>query len=283
MIGSIITDCADDNARARQELRFHSLFGVQPTFIGLGDKKPDIEAAGNLLDQLDIVSHLPKSADNNHAIILLNIAPRGEAVRKKWENGAPFCYFRYDNALVVSTFAGANLSLVAERKLVDTVELLDIAAVTAAALEWGEIVPDHANFINYTQFRSLEFMQLAAYWIASGRAVPSKPEKLTAKSDPLGKVWCIDNFGNAKTTLLPKDINFAEGKSIRLADGKMAVYYRRLADVPKEATALVIGSSGYGSNRFLELVVPWNDLGQPHSESAATRHNLQIGSPVLAG
>ena len=125
-------------------------------------------------------------------------------------------------------------------------------------------------------------MQLAAYWIASGRPVPSVPKKLVAKPDPFGKVWCIDNFGNAKTTLLPKDINFAEGKSIRLADGKTAVYYRRLADVPKETSALVIGSSGYGADRFLELVVPWNDPGQPHSQSAADRHNLQIGSPVLA-
>jgi hypothetical protein len=55
LIGSIITDCADDNARARQELRFSTLFGTQPSFLGVSSYN-SIEAAGNLVEQLDVLS-----------------------------------------------------------------------------------------------------------------------------------------------------------------------------------------------------------------------------------
>lgn len=41
------------------------------------------------------------------------------------------------------------------------------------------------------------------------------------------------------------------------------------------------GSSGYRQNRFLEIVVQWRDDGFHGSDSAATRHNLTVGSIVL--
>ena len=58
VIGTIITDCADGSARTRQELRFTALFGVVPAFLGVGSYLP-IEAAGNLLDQLDVLTKFP--------------------------------------------------------------------------------------------------------------------------------------------------------------------------------------------------------------------------------
>ncbi len=281
IIGSIITDCADSNARARQELRFASLFGVKPAFLGVGAKAPDIEAAGNLLDQLDALGSVPTSSADAQAIVLVNVAPRGDKIRQKWHNGTPFCYVRVGNALIVSIYAGSALSLLREYGLADSVELLDVPTVTAAAVKWGELHKEQAERINHTQFRSFEFLPLAAYWLIQNKPVPSEAQPIEASHDIHGKVWCVDSFGNAKTTLLPRDIDFEEGKAVTLADGKTATCHRRLADVPKNETALVVGSSGYGKNRFLEVVVQWQDDGFHGSDSAATRHNLDVGSTVL--
>jgi hypothetical protein len=281
IIGSIITDCADNNARARQELRFASLFGVKPAFLGVGAIAPDIEAAGNLLDQLNALANLPALATSTQTIILVNVAPRGNKVKEKWNNGTPFCYFRINNTLVVSTYAGQALSLAHRYGLTNSVELLDVSTVTAAAVEWGELTSEQAERINHTQFRSLEFLPLVAYWLIHNKPVPSETRQIESQPDIHGKVWCIDSFGNAKTTLQPADIDFEEGKVVILADGEPATCYRHLADVPKDATALVIGSSGYGDNSFLEVVVQWQDNGFHGSDSAAGRHGFTVGSTIL--
>jgi hypothetical protein len=281
---AIITDCADDNARARQQLRFSSLFGIQPTFLGVGREAPDIEAAGNLIDQLDALTNLPKSRNdkNLESVILVNVAPRGDAIKKKWDNGTPFCYFRINGTLVVSTYAGRSLGLAKARGLVDDVQLMDIPTVMKAAVEWGELTQEQATHVSQTQFRSYEFLPLAAYWLASGRDVPATTAPIETFDNSNGMVWCIDTFGNAKTTLRASDIDFEEGKTVTLADGQSAVCVRRLADVPKNTSALVIGSSGKDGDRFIELVVQWSDDGFHKSDSAASRHGLGVGSNVLA-
>jgi hypothetical protein len=280
--GSIITDCADNNARSRQQLRFSRLFGVQPTFHGVDKVAPDLEAAGNLIDQLDALTNLPKSANGTAAVVLVNVAPRGDKVREHWDNGVPFCCFKVNGILVVSTYSQLILGMVVSKGLASSVELFDIPTVTAAAVEWGEITPEQAGRINHTQFRSLEFLPLVAYWLTQKRPVPSTACSIEARNDVHGKVWAVDNFGNAKTTLVANDIAFEEGKQVKLADGSVATCYRRLADVPTAETALVLGSSGYGDERFLEVVVPWKAGGQAVSDSAAERHKLAVGSTVLA-
>lgn len=280
--GSIITDCADDNARTRQQLRFSSLFGVQPAFFGLGAEAPDIQAAGNLLDQLDALSHLPASRkEKQQNVILVNVAPRGEKIKRNWPNGTPFCYFYINNTLVVSTYAGRALEVLRQQGLVTSVELLDIPTVVAAAVEWGELTKEQAAHITKTQFRSFEFLPLVTYWLTEGQKVPSTTEELPEHPDLRGKVWQIDNFGNAKTTLSTEDVDFKDGKILTLSDSSKATCYTHLADVPKDATALVIGSSGLYDRRFLEVVVQWKDKGFFGSDSAASRHGLHSGSPVL--
>jgi hypothetical protein len=92
IIGTIITDCADGHARARQELRFNSLFGVAPTFVGVESYAP-IEAAGNLVDQLDVLINFPLADKERENIVLVNVAPRGEDVKEKWDNGTRFAIF----------------------------------------------------------------------------------------------------------------------------------------------------------------------------------------------
>jgi hypothetical protein len=282
IIGSIITDCADSNARTRQELRFASLFGVTPSFIGLGAKDPDIEAGGNLIDQLGTLNNMPVSAVTDVTpVILVNVAPRGDKIRKKWNNGTPFCYVRVNNTLIVSTYAGRTLSLLDQFGLADSVEVMDIPTVVAAAVAWGDLSRKQADHIMNTQFRSLEFLPLAAYWLTQGRNVPSEAHPIETDSDIRGRVWCIDSFGNAKTTLTESDVSFEEGKKMVLTDGSEATCHRRLADVPKDESALVVGSSGLDTGRFLELVVQWRDDGFHGSYSAASRHSLSVGSTVL--
>lgn len=282
IVGSIITDCADQNARARQELRFSSLFGVRPAFVGIGRRSPDIEAAGNLIDQLGVATNNPASKQDNQNVFLVNVAPRGDRVRKKWGNGTPFCYVRLDNSLIVSTYEGECLSLLKHLGLANDVHLLDIPTVTTAAVTWGELTKEQADMICMTQFRSLEFIPLAAYWLTQGRDVPEITAPILETKKTEGSVWCIDNFGNAKTTLVPEDIAFEPGKTVKLADGRQATCYEHLYEVPKGKSALTIGSSGYGSRHFLEVVVQWQDNGFDGSESAESRHGLHIGLQVLA-
>ena len=240
VIGAIINDCADGSARTRQELRFNTLFGVQPTFLGVGSYSP-IEAAGNLLDQLDVLTKFPLADKNRENIVLVNVAPRAEDVKQKWDNGTPFCYFRRNNTLIVSTYEGHCLALARDLGIVSEVELLDVPTVTAAAVEWGELTAEDAEKINHSQFRSLEFLPLAAYWLWKGRPVPSQKQSLADLPSPDNQVWQIDNFDNVKTTLLPENIGFKQGNQVALHNGETATCYRRLADVPKGATALTIG------------------------------------------
>jgi hypothetical protein len=273
LIGSIITDCADDNARTRQELRFKSLFGVLPSFLGVSSYN-SIEAAGNLVEQLDVLSNFPLANSAPESVILVNVAPRSGDIKKKWENGTPFCMFRTGNTLVASTYEGHCLALARDLGITDSVELFDIPTVMKAAVEWGELTEEGARRISNTQFRSLEFLPLVAYWIWQGRDVPSTMQPLKELPSASGQAWFIDNFGNVKTTLTEKDIDFTEGNEILLSNGTKAVCHRRLSDVPRDVTALTVGSSGYGADRFLEVVI-----GQ--TGRAAERLGLAVGASIL--
>ncbi len=273
LVGSIITDCADDNARARQELRFKALFGVQPSFLGVSSYN-SIEAAGNLVEQLDVLSNFPLANKTDEAIVLVNVAPRSGDIKKKWENGTPFCAFRTGKTLVVSTYEGHCLALVRDLGIAESVQLFDIPTVMKAAIAWGEVTEQEATRIINTQFRSLEFLQLVAYWLWQKRDVPSTSQPLSGLPSANGQAWFIDNFGNVKTTLTEADIDFEEGKEVMLSNDVPAICYRRLADVPSGQVALTIGSSGYAAQRFVEVVI--GQTGQ-----ASERLSLTVGSPIL--
>jgi hypothetical protein len=273
VIGSIINDCADQNARARQELRFKSLFGVQPSFLGV-DSYDAIEAAGNLIDQLDVLVNFPLVRKDCQAIVLVNVAPRSHDIKQKWDNGTPFCYFRVGHVLVVSAYEGHCLALARDLGVINAVQLLHPSVVTAAAVEWGDLTAAEADKINNSQFRSLEFLPLVAYWLWQGKPVPSEKQSLDGLPSLDGQAWCIDNFDNVKTTLLSEDVDFKQGKQVVLSNGAEATCYYRLADVPTGVTALTIGSSGLGKHRWLELAVG-------HQGRAAAEHGFKVGSQVV--
>jgi|GEM_PF-284453 len=270
--GIIITDCDDPNARARQETRFGSLFGFKPTFVELGAEDPDLEAAGHLVDALD-ATRTPAGYDQSPAVILVNVAPRGDDVRAKWENGTPFCHVDIAGNTVFSAYEGRALSLVHKLGLVENVSLLDIPTVTGSFAEAGVLTDDQAEVINNTQFRSLEFLPLAARELLGGRALPS--EEFPLEEHPLaeGRAWFVDNFGNVKASILPEDIGFEEGQTVRAVSGQEVVCYRRLTDVPTGAFGLTVGSSGYGEHRWLELV---QQRGR-----AADELDIKVGSKIL--
>jgi hypothetical protein len=249
MVLTLITDCADGNARGRQESRLQALFGQQPSsFIpipGTLDDAATLEASGNIVDVLDAVGE-------SEAVVLANVAPRsGE--EHKWGNGTPFGYFRYKNALVCTTISGSMLALPKKLGLIDAYHVFDMEKTLESMVAGGMIDTAEAVRIAASQFRSFDFLPRVAHWLHGGGAVVTTPLALSELRDAGARVWTIDNFGNAKTTLcnneLPKGATVLETRF-----GTLPVV-RSLKDVPDGTAAVTVGSSGIGQCRFLEIVV----------------------------
>jgi len=265
MFISIITDCHDGNARVRQQTRYSVLFpGVPSSFMGVSS---DIEAAGNLIDVLD-------AAGDNEGIVAVNVAPRHGAARK-WPNGTPFGYFWYKKILIVCTIDGEVLSLAKKFGLGDHVNVTDIRTVLA----FGGYTPEEVEHAATSQFRSFDYLPRLARIVWDKKEVPA--EKLSFADIPNGTngTWCIDAFGNCKTTLLREDVALEAGSQREIILNGLAITatcYKQLRDVPNYHTGLTMGSSGYGSRRFLELVV--------QGTSAAKHYNItQKDTFQLAG
>lgn len=270
IIGAIITDCHDDNAKGRQTARFAALFGAQPTFIGVSGPDPEATAAGNLIDVLDAL-RVPGIPDIQ-AIVLVNVAPRGLRKDPQW-NGTPFGYFTVGGTIVVSTL-GRCLTLVRDLELAGEINVFDLPSVTSAAIDWGDITPEQAARINQTQFRSYEFAPLAAWWLHQGRPVPvARTVALGTVGDVDNTAWAVDNFGNVKTTIV-RSPHFTAGHSLTLVSGEHVACYDQLTLVPAGQAAIVPGSSGYGDKRFLELVIQRGD--------AAAQYKVAAGQKILA-
>lgn len=240
MFITIINDCADDNARGRQTTRLSSLFNHPINFIGV---KSDLEAAGNLIDILD-------AAGKAKGIVLVNVAPRhGKA--KKWHNGTPFGYFYFKNILVISSIDGLTLSLVKKLELTNVINVLDVKECSTVALKNKLITKEEEQIINTTQFRSFDFLPRAAFWLHKKIKLPSEKLSISEITDAPTAIWWVDNFGNCKTTLLANEVGQIKKLNKKFAQLKL---YKQLKDVPDKKTAVVIGSSGIGQNRFLEIV-----------------------------
>jgi hypothetical protein len=263
MFVAIINDCSDENAFGRQVARASVLFGANIVTVGVKFGYT-LEGAGNLIDLLD-------SLEGSKGIIMVNLAPRhGEG--KKWENGSPFCYFNYQNALVASTVDGLTLSLVKKLKLTSEVKLLDVTKVIRYSESKGLIDRKKGERIISSQFRSFDFLPRAAKWISEGMDVPYVTYAISKIDEAPKAVWLVDNFGNCKTTLLPKDVDFEPGTILTTKIGDLKCY-RRLKDVPINEPGIVIGSSGLNEDRFLEVVVK--------GKSAAEKFNLGVGSVLF--
>lgn len=243
MFVTIINDCRDSNAVGRQSTRIASLFCTPPSFVGVGT---DLEAAGNLIDALD-------AAEDREGVILVNVAPRHGAA-KKWPNGTPFGYFRHKKTLVVTSIDGLTLSLVRKLRLSDHVKVLDMPAEFATC-----------------QFRSYEFLPKAAKWLTDGVALQHQTVPIESFADALPAVWFVDNFGNCKTTILAQEA--ADDRSSVSLAGTLVPRYKYLKDVPDGSPALIVGSSGIGSKRFLEVVIQGGNAAHRFRLASGDRMN----------
>lgn len=250
-----ITDCYDDNTKARLTGRIQSLIphteGVQ--FVGV---KTSLEAAGNLVDILDAL-------EGHDALIFMNVAPRGTG---RWPNGTPFCEVKYANSHIFSTFEGYSFSLL--QKLSGAALTADLFDIPTAVPHLG-ITPSTQEHIINSQFRSFDFLPRVAAARLNGDAVPFTNEPLTGACP--NAVWWQDNFGNFKTTLLPEDVGFLPGKHITLnISGQTHTFtcYTGLKDIPAGETGIYIGSSGLPEKRLLECTKQKGDgLSGEHTAS----------------
>jgi len=251
MFITIINDCRDDNARARQTSRASNLLNTNVSFVGV---QSDLEAGVQLLDMLD-------ATEGAEGLILVNVAPRGGHTTK-WENGTPFAYFYYQKTLIVTSVDGFALSAVKKLGLVDSVSLLDTHTATKAMEEAGFITSEAADRIPGSQFRSFDFIPRVGAFILSGHSAPNEPHSLDNIPDLPNAIWHIDNFGNCKTTLTPADLK--DKKELTTRYGTLP-YIEHLRDVPDTQEAVICGSSGLGDNRWLELVQQRTPFATTHS------------------
>lgn len=255
MFISIITDCEDGNARIRQQTRYSVLFpGVPSSFAGVSS---DLGAAGNLIDVLD-------AAGDEEGIIAVNVAPRHKSA-KKWPNGTPFGYLWYKKILIVCTIDGEVLSLLKKFGLAGQVKVTDIRTI----LKLGGYSPEAVEHAANSQFRSFDYLPRLAKIAWDKKDIPGEVLPFAEIPDASNGVWWIDSFGNCKTTLLAADVNFEAGaqREIILNNVEIsATCYNQLREVPDYKTGLILGSSGYGKDRFLELVI--------QGTSAAHHYNI---------
>jgi hypothetical protein len=263
MFTTIITDCKKENESARQVSRFNSS-GLGPTtLIGIAaslDEFATIEAGCNLVDILDATNGM-------EGVILLNVAPRGDK-SDDGDNGTPFCYFYHKKTLVVSTIKGYSLYFAHTFKLFDHVNLMDTKKTLEFLLRGKIINKELVAQIQNSQFRSFEFVPRVAKALIEKENIPFKKFTPVFKK-PQPRIWCIDAFGNAKTTLVSEDLP-ETAKFTKTNFGNLK-YYSRLKDIPKGKTAIYTGSSGFGNKRFLEIAT------QGSSGSAEKSLNVKLG------
>lgn len=263
MFITIITDCKDDNAKGRQTSRCAALMGETPSFLGIDGgftEAGELECAGNLIDILD-------ATEKQKGIIIANVAPRGGS-GKKYANGTPFGWFNYGETIVLASIEGKVLSLVKSLGIADKLNVFDIPTVMRVAVDNNWLDEPTSKRIINTQFRSFDFLPRVAAWLMQDYAIPAEVMEISELIDK-GHVWKVDNFGNVKTTLLESDITEGKLKS-KWGDLK---FYPRLKDVPEGAHAAIIGSSGIGEKRFVEIVA--------QGKSAALELGITQGDTVL--
>jgi len=261
MTVTIISDCLDANAAGRQTTRISSLLKCPSYFIGVSDS---LEAAGNLIDALDAMGEGPGA-------VLVNIAPRNGRAKKR-NNGSPFGYFWYGGILVAATVDGLTLSLVKKLGLTDSVELLDVQKNVEEMMSNNFLGEQFKNQIVNTQFRSYHFLPRVVTYLLRGGDLTSNTFNIEVIPDAPEAVWWVDNFGNCKTTILPQEVGFSSGESLLTKKGKIPCF-SRLKEVPDNASAIIIGSSGIGEQRFLEIV--------KQGGSAAEQFGISNGDSVF--
>ena len=220
------------------------------------------------------VNVAPRGENTGHSATFLdeNVSCKEPVKAKKWPNGTPFGYFYHGQTLVVASIDGYTLSLLKKFNITNKINVMDIPTVMDYAISKDMFPADMRDFVVLSQFRSNDFVPRACYWLHKGIDLPYEELSFDKVLDAPKTIWFIDIFGNCKTTLLPKDIDFEVGKKISLSFGE-ATMYNRLKDVPNGELAVTIGSSGYHKDRFLEIVI--------QGKSVAKKFNISSGQSIF--
>lgn len=291
-----VNDCAGDDERTRLIGRSSEILGQYGGFI---EASNSLEVAAGIITALDALngaSH-PRSRKHDN-VILANTAPREGEAGKKYQNGTPFGYFWHNGTLVVSTVGGYELSLIKKLGLGKIVEVLDTRKSLKLFRQDGMITKGEEARIAETQFRSFEFSPRAAsYVLRRGRIQGAEKTDIQDFPDVPPAIWHVDQFakyGNCKTTLLPEDVFAPEiVETLKSGNGNASKdpvgtletkfgtlpVYRRLKDVPDGQLAVIVGSSGIGDKRFLEIVVQGGSAGKRLAEK--TGEEIKSGTLVL--
>jgi S-adenosyl-l-methionine hydroxide adenosyltransferase len=271
MFVTIITDCKEENEKGRQLTRWASLGFNNINLVGVDSSlgiNSTIEAAGNLIDILD-------ASDGGEGVVFANVAPRGH-IDEDGYNGTDFSYFYHKRTLVISTVRGYTLSLVKKFNLVDKVSVVKLAEVLEQAFTLNLIDRYGVEYIKNSQFRSFDYVPRIAKWIVDGHQFAVEELSLSTRSDIPNSVWCIDAFGNAKTTITSSETILNHGDMVKTNIGDLC-FYNRLKDIPQGKPGIYIGSSGVGTTRFLEIAV------QAKEGSAEKEFGLKTGDEIILG
>lgn len=246
MFITVITDCHDSNALGRQSTRYASLFGFRPSFVSVSgnmDHSAELETAGDVIDCLD-------AGLGRKGLIVFNVAPRGGHGISR-ENGSPFGYFKYGRTFVFGTVDGLVLPFLKNFGLLDEVFVSDLEQTMRSAIEEKIAGEDELKKSLFTQFRSFDYLPFASYVLKKRGALPGKTEKVAdLPKEFSGRIWKIDNFGNMKTDITAGE---TDGQTVYSKWGNLKIY-RSMKDAPLGETCAVVGSSGLGDKRFIEII-----------------------------
>lgn len=206
-------------------------------------------------DRFDIEYPRPKDGGGTDEVgILVNIAPpRGRVEQIGRLSGAQFASFVVGDVVVISSLHGETLSFVRKLGIVESICLLDIPTVMDWAVGRGLITRKITDGI-LNSYWGFEFFLLASSWMWEGRILPYQVVKISDFVPmPLTAVWAVSNSGNYKTTLLPDDLKETRARLVHPLS--TLPLYDRPSDVPDGTMAWVVGTSGFGERRFLEIMV----------------------------
>jgi hypothetical protein len=245
---AIVSDCTDANARGRMKQRIKRL--VPGADVDFYKVRHHLEAGGNMVDAMDAMAEPPGA-------VLCNMAPR-HADR----NGSPIVFKNVLGFEFITTVYALPLFRM----------FFDEAGCDLRMLNVGAFLESAGERPSRSQFRGLTVIPLL---LAHMRGTAKRVVDLDKVSVPFTypaqeidpAIWGIDEIGsqqyNAKLTVRRSELRgVSEGDMVRLRivnrKGKKkdvdATFRECLEDVPVGEIGLITGSSGYGDERFLELV-----------------------------
>lgn len=274
----------DDDARARLAGRCGRYFAGSFDGIRLPYPPADPEGFGGwragmlVLNQLQALWGGVLPSERGPGIILVNMAPRGSKAALA-ENGTRWASFEYGagapNGIVgVTTYTPEVLAVLRRFGATDQIRVYSRAEVADALGRRHNLMPWMVYDRAEGQFGSLDEQPEIAFEILCRRDLPGQNFKLTRIDLPELPliVWKVDpQFGNCVLTALPDDIGFEPDRRLRV-NGRTVICKRQLREVQTGETAIIKGSSGFGVQRFVELVV-----GQVQANKV---FGLVPGSPI---